>query len=61
MSFDGQNWTIVPDFVEAYAATPTTLSLDDEFSESMVEICKRISNDFEKLAIALSKIKLTWV
>jgi hypothetical protein len=51
--------TIFPDFVEAYASTPTNLSLDDESSESMVEICKRISNDFEKLAIALSKIKLT--
>jgi hypothetical protein len=26
-----------------------------------MEICRRISTDFDKLAVALSKIKLIWV
>lgn len=38
--------TIFPDFVEAYAATPTTLSLDETASEILL----RIASDLQKLA-----------
>ena len=38
--------TLFPDFVEAYAATPTTLNLDETASEILL----RIATDFQKLA-----------
>jgi len=38
--------TIFPDFVEAYAATPTNLSLNETASEILI----RIAADFQKLA-----------
>ena len=38
--------TLFPDFVEAYAATPTNLNLNETASEILI----RIATDFQKLA-----------
>ena len=47
--------TLFPDFVEAYAATPTTLNLDGKQSETASELLLKISEIFKDLSIALSK------
>jgi hypothetical protein len=47
--------TLFPDFVEAYAATPTTLKLDEKPSELVSEVLLKISELFKELATALSK------
>jgi hypothetical protein len=53
---------VFPDFEEEFIPKlkekTGELSLESN-DESIAEICKRISSDFEKLAIVLSKIKLT--
>jgi hypothetical protein len=55
--------SIFPDFEEQFAPKAEEkigeLALHITGEESIEAICKRISNDFEKLAIAVSKIKLT--
>ena len=48
---------LFPNFEKDYSPKVEEVVLNAE-DDSIVEICKRISNDFEKLAIALSKIKL---
>ena len=50
--------TLFPDFEAEFPAKDVEEVFHSD-NESIVEICKRISNDFEKLAIALSKLKLT--
>ena len=49
--------SLFPDFEAEFPPKETEEVFHSD--ESIVEICKRISNDFEKLAIALSKLKLT--
>ncbi len=48
--------SIFPDFEEEFTPKKEEVSLESS-DESIVEICKRISVDFEKLAIVLSKLK----
>ena len=47
--------TIFPDFVEAYATTPTDLKLGEKPSELASELLLKISELFKELATALSK------
>jgi hypothetical protein len=59
---DQVSLSVFPDFEEEFI--PKLKEKTGELSlksndESIAEICKRISSDFEKLAIVLSKIKLT--
>ena len=53
-----QNSLVFPDFENDLTSKKEEISLESS-EESIVEICTRISADFQKLAIALSKIKLT--
>jgi hypothetical protein len=47
--------SIFPDFEEEFTPKKVEVSLESS-DESIVEICKRISADFEKLATVLSKL-----
>jgi hypothetical protein len=48
---------LFPNFEEEYSPKVGGLALNAK-DDSIIEICKRISNDFEKLATVLSKITL---
>ncbi len=48
---------LFPNFEEEYSPKVEGLALNAK-DDSIIEICKRISNDFEKLATVLSKITL---
>jgi hypothetical protein len=47
--------SIFPDFVEAYATTPTDLKLDEKSSELASELLLKISELFKELSTALTK------
>lgn len=47
--------TLFPDFVEAYATTPTSLKLDEKPSELASELLLKISELFKELSTALTK------